>query len=182
MSLEEGSGSTRIKKSLPSIFVKLIYCREGRLIERQELVRLAAPVLYTAIFFGCMVNLELHILLFDRMDFTFAWKNLSCVFGFPLCGQHKGLWDRMWEKGGCCLPKCMFGCLADSPWSLADVSGYINSMAHPFSLSFSLSLSLPLLSLIHKRKPLKNCYCRYPCSTCCGTMACLQHTQFQSPC
>ena len=64
MSLEEGPGSTQIKKSLPSIFVKLIYCSEERLIERQELVRLAAPVLHTVIFFGRIVNLELHIWLF----------------------------------------------------------------------------------------------------------------------
>lgn len=45
--------------------------------------------------FGPAVNLELHIFSLASIDFTFAWKNLSCVFGLPLCGQHKGFlgWD-----------------------------------------------------------------------------------------
>lgn len=52
------------------------------------------------VFFGCMVNPETaRFFIFSCMDFTFAWKNISCVFGFPLCGQHKGLWDGMWGKG-----------------------------------------------------------------------------------
>lgn len=32
----------------------------------------------------------LHSFSLARVDFAFAWKHLSCVFGFPLCGQHKG--------------------------------------------------------------------------------------------
>lgn len=38
------------------------------------------------------------------------------------------------EKGVCSLPKCMFGCLVDSLGHWTDVSGYTNSMAHPFPL------------------------------------------------
>lgn len=49
-----------------------------------------------------------YFFFFSWLDFTFVRKNLSCVFGFPLCGQHKGLWDGMWGKGVCSLPKCMF--------------------------------------------------------------------------
>lgn len=91
------------------------WCTAGSIIERQEVVKPAMQALHRVLFsLGTRWILNCAFFLFSCMVFTFAWKNLSCVFGFPLCGQHKGLWDGMWEKGVCSLVKCMFWCLFDS--------------------------------------------------------------------
>ena len=71
------------------------------------------------------------------IDFTFAWKNLSCVFGFPLCGQHKGVSGMGCGNRECavCLSACLGVCFT------ALVTGWcqwihINSAAHPCSPSY----------------------------------------------
>lgn len=106
-------GLTQIKRSHPSVFVKLIYCWQHNWKARGCRAG-GASTLQSVVFFGSTVNFELHIFLFPVWISHLHEENLSCVFGFPLCGQHKGLWDGMWEKGVCSLPKCIFWCLFDS--------------------------------------------------------------------
>lgn len=106
-------GSAWIRRSHPSVFVKLIYCWLHNWKARGCLAG-CTSTLESVVFFGHMVDLQLHIFLFPVWISHLHGKNLSCVLGFPLCGQHKGRWDGMWEKGVCSMPKCMFWCLFDS--------------------------------------------------------------------
>lgn len=110
---EVKSGSAWMKRSHPSVFVKLIYCWLHNW-KAQGCLAGCTSTLQSVVFFGHMVNLQLHIFLFPVWITHLHGKNLSCVLGFPLCGQHKGRWDGMWEKGVCSTLKCMFWCLFDS--------------------------------------------------------------------
>lgn len=92
------------------------WCSAGSVIERQEVVGAgSASTLQRIVFFGRVMNLQLHIFRLPVWISHLHGGTFLVCLDFH-CGQHKGLWDGMWEQGGCAA--CFGVCLT------ASVSGW----------------------------------------------------------
>ena len=124
-------GSAQIKRSHPSVFVKLIYCWQHNWKAGGCRVG-SAGTLQSVVFFGRMVNLELHIFLFPVWISHLHGKIFLVCLDFHCVDNIKG------SGMGCgkrecavCLSACFYVCLT------ALVSGwcqYIHKVnGHPLS-------------------------------------------------
>lgn len=98
------------------------WCSAGSVIERQEVVGAgSASTSQRIVFFGRVMNLQLHIFRLPVWISHLHGGTFLVCLDFH-CGQHKGIWDGMWEQWGCAA--CFGVCLT------ASVCGWCRVFVH----------------------------------------------------
>lgn len=127
-------GSAWIKRSHPSVFVKLIYCWQHNW-KAGGCRAGGTSTLQSVVFFGRMVNLELHIFLFPVWISHLHGKIFLVCLDFHCVDNIKGSGMGCGKKGVCSLPKCMF-LMSLQQQSVSGWCQYMHKVnGHPLSYS-----------------------------------------------